>query len=93
MTNNKIQAADQSFSLSSVFLPNNRTTPLPDDIYFKMMTVDEKGHSNPKLVEIVLKYYPELRRFHQEKSHVCVSSRELINELLDQYALPELEFS
>ena len=93
MSNNKIQAADQSFSLSSVFLPNNRTTPLPDDIYFKMMTVDEKGHSNPKLVEIVLKYYPELRRFHQEKSHVCVSSQELINELLDQYALPELEFS
>lgn len=93
MTNNIIQTADQSFSLSSVFLPNNRTTPLPDDIFFKMMTVDERGHSNPKLVQILLKHYPELKKFHQEKSHVHVSSPDFINELLEQYSLPELEFS
>jgi hypothetical protein len=84
MTNNKMQAGLSSVSLNSIFLPNNRTAPLQDDVYFKMMTVDEKEHTNPRLVEIVLKFYPGLSRLSERKANY-------VNELISHAMVEKIE--
>lgn len=88
--NNSFNSKMRTFNLH---LEYGECAPMPDKQFYDLMTTDEKGITDLELVKIVLKYYPALSMFEKRKDSVCISSPVSINELLAQYALPEVEFS
>ena len=59
------------------FIEYGECPPLPDEEFYKLMITDSKGQINPKMVEITLKYFPELSKFTKYNNADYLSTQSL----------------
>lgn len=95
-TNNEynIQSVTQDFSTIKIQnMEYGECTPLKDKEFYMLLNTDSKGQTNPKMVEVALKYFPELSKFSKGENPNYINFQQSIDELLTRCSLPEFQFS